>query len=234
MSAVETQHKTRVMPVALRPLEQRDVAQSSEIERDAFLNSLPSTPFRRELKNRRARYLVAWLRDLVMEGEAGATGVPDLPTVVIHRPLIGKLLHGARSLWWRASAWEPGQQFLTGFVGTWHIVDEAHIVSVGVRREYRGQGIGELLLIGAIEQAVASHARVLTLEVRASNHIARSLYRKYGFRECGVRKGYYTDNLEDAVIMTTDSSRDASFIEQFHQLVRVHESRWGRAERVLC
>ena len=114
------------------------------------------------------------------------------------------------------------------------MVDEAHIVSVGVRREYRGHGLGELLLIGAIEQAMARRARVVTLEVRPSNNVARNLYRKYGFSDRGRRKGYYTDDGEDAIIMTTEPIFLQSYREQFRGLVRGHERRWGGAERVLA
>ena len=233
MSSVEERQKPRVMPVGVRPLEARDLAQSAEIERDSFPFLFPTTSFRRELNNRRARYLVAWKRTDNPEGEAD---LPELPIPGANgtaKPLIGKLLQSARSIWTRPSAWRPGQQFLTGFVGIWYVTGEAHIVSVGVRPDHRGHGIGELLLISAFEQVMATRADVVTLEVRKSNHVAINLYNKYGFKERGLRKGYYTDNGEDAVIMTTDSIRLPDFPGRFRELVRAHERRWGSAERVV-
>ena len=150
------------------------------------------------------------------------------------RPFIGRLLQNARGLRFRRpTTWEPGQQFLAGFVGIWYMSDEAHIVSVGVKGEHRSRGIGELLLISAIEQAVTKGAVVVTLEVRASNHTAKNLYRKHGFVERGLRKSYYTDNREDATIMTTDPIQHPSYQRAFHELVSQHERRWGHSERSL-
>ena len=141
-----------------------------------------------------------------------------------------------RRAWWRrrAPAWQPGQDYLVGFLGIWYSVDEAHVVSVGVRREYRRQGIGEMLLIAGIEQAMSRRVEVVTLEVRVSNDAAIGLYSKYGFAERGLRKAYYKDNREDALIMTTDSIRRAPFSARFSSLVNCHERRWGRFPRLLA
>ena len=111
--------------------------------------------------------------------------------------------------------------------------DDAHIVSVGVRRDYRARGIGEVLLVAAIRQAMRHSANTVTLEVRPSNHVARNLYSKYGFKDCGVRRAYYSDNREDAIIMTTVPIDSAAFLERFEGLVESHRVRWGRAEIVL-
>ena len=223
MAAVDRVPRTGIASVALRPLEERDIAQTAEIERDAFPNLFPATSFRRALKNKRARYLVARLNN----SPADETG-PQGPTSASRnedRPLISKL----RSMWSRPRGWSPGQQLLVGFVGTWYMVDEAHIVSVGVRTDHRGQGIGELLLIGAIAQAIETGMTSTTLEVRASNQIAMSLYRKYGFTERGLRKGYYSDNREDATIMTAESVDLLPYRQRFQDLVDAHRARWGYA-----
>jgi ribosomal-protein-alanine N-acetyltransferase len=120
---------------------------------------------------------------------------------------------------------------ITGFLGIWYMVDEAHIISVGVRRRCRSKGVGELLLIAAIEHAVARSAETMTLEVRPSNTAACNLYRKYGFNQRGLRKAYYSDNREDAIIMTTDSIQLPPFRQRFDGLVRDHQKRWGKANR---
>ena len=233
MHATHVRTVSREMPFAIRPLEERDVAQSAEIERDAFPTLFPPTSFRRELKNQMARYLVAWRRDDLTRGATNDSPDPTQPQEEGRGPLIGRLLQTARSLRHRRhTTSEPGQ-FLAGFVGTWYMADEAHVVSVGVKGDYRNRGIGELLLIGAIEQAIAQLATVVTLEVRVSNHAAKNLYRKYGFEERGFRKSYYTDNREDAAIMSTDPIQHPIYQQAFRGLVSQHEDRWGRSERCL-
>lgn len=90
---------------------------------------------------------------------------------------------------------------LIGYIGVWSIADEGHINNVAVLPKYRRMHVGTILLntmINATEEAgIVSH----TLEVRASNEAAQSLYGRFGFKESGRRKGYYEDNGEDAIIM---------------------------------
>ena len=93
---------------------------------------------------------------------------------------------------------------IVGFGGIWLMVDEAHITTFAVRKTWRRQGVGERLLIALLALAEARGAREATLEVRPSNHPARRLYEKYGFALVGVRPRYYSDDNEDALIMTTD------------------------------
>lgn len=88
-----------------------------------------------------------------------------------------------------------------GYGGIWLIVDEGHITNIAVHPSFRGLGIGKLLVEGLIEVCKNRGISRMTLEVRKSNKIAQSLYKKYGFRECGIRPGYYTDTKEDAIIM---------------------------------
>ena len=94
---------------------------------------------------------------------------------------------------------------LVGFAGMWLMVDEAHITTFAVRRTWRRQGVGERLLLALLDLAQARGAREATLEVRPSNHPARRLYEKYGFALVGVRRRYYSDDNEDALILTTDT-----------------------------
>ena len=88
-----------------------------------------------------------------------------------------------------------------GYAGMWLILDEGHITNIAVHPEYRGIGAGNLLLEALIEICRIDSINSLTLEVRKSNLVAQNLYKKYGFLEQGIRKGYYGDNKEDAVIM---------------------------------
>lgn len=107
---------------------------------------------------------------------------------------------------------------LVGYCGMWVILDEAHITTIAVDPKYRGMHVGARLLHTLIQAAVERGARWMTLEVRASNLTAQKLYKKYGFREIGARKGYYSDNREDAIIMWTGSLLDRAFRERLDQL----------------
>ena len=99
---------------------------------------------------------------------------------------------------------------LAGYVGIWLQGDQAHITEIAVREELRGRGIGELLIIGTLRVAYEQGLEEVTLEARVSNFVAQRLYDKYGFNEVGIRKNYYADNREDAVIMTTDHIHTAA------------------------
>nr|PZN02435.1 MAG: ribosomal-protein-alanine N-acetyltransferase [Bacillota bacterium] len=90
---------------------------------------------------------------------------------------------------------------VVGYAGMWLVVGEAHVTNVAVHPEFRKKGIGELLMRSLITIAKESRAKMMTLEVRKSNDVARNLYAKLGFEPVGIRRGYYTDNREDAVIM---------------------------------
>lgn len=90
---------------------------------------------------------------------------------------------------------------VVGYGGMWVILDEAHITTVAVHPDFRGRYIGERLVRHLLAEARGLGAKRATLEVRSSNRAAQSLYRKLGFASRGVRKGYYSDTNEDAVIM---------------------------------
>jgi ribosomal-protein-alanine N-acetyltransferase len=93
---------------------------------------------------------------------------------------------------------------VVGFAGLWLMVDEAHVTTFAVHPGWRRRRIGERLLVALLDVAIARGAREATLEVRLSNVAARRLYEKYGFRPVGLRPRYYSDNGEDALIMTTE------------------------------
>ena len=90
---------------------------------------------------------------------------------------------------------------VAGYGGIWLIIDEGHITNIAVDERYRGLGVGNKILEGLVQLCIDRGARAMTLEVRKSNEIAKSLYKKYGFKEYGIRPKYYADNNEDAIIM---------------------------------
>ncbi|KPV56276.1 alanine acetyltransferase [Paenibacillus sp. A3] len=93
---------------------------------------------------------------------------------------------------------------IAGYGGMWLIMEEAHVTNIAIREKYRGRKLGERLLVEMQQTAVFYGALRMTLEVRPSNLIAQRLYEKMGFRSVGIRRGYYTDNKEDAIIMWAD------------------------------
>jgi ribosomal-protein-alanine N-acetyltransferase len=88
-----------------------------------------------------------------------------------------------------------------GYCGIWIVMDEAHITNIAILPSYRGRNLGEELLKQSITLAKRYGAASMTLEVRVSNHVAQGLYKKLGFHSGGIRKNYYSDNGEDALVM---------------------------------
>jgi ribosomal-protein-alanine N-acetyltransferase len=107
--------------------------------------------------------------------------------------------------------------------GMWMMVDEAHITTFAVLPQWRRHGIGGRLMVELMHLANDLGARVATLEVRLSNQPARALYHRFGFRPVGIRPRYYSDNGEDALIMTTEPLSSAQMRTQLAEL----EERYG-------
>jgi ribosomal-protein-alanine N-acetyltransferase len=92
---------------------------------------------------------------------------------------------------------------VVGFAGVWLMVDEGHITTFGVHPHWRRRGVGRRLMLELVEIATDLGAARMTLEVRVSNEAAQRLYRSFGFTAAGRRRAYYTDDGEDALVMTT-------------------------------
>jgi [ribosomal protein S18]-alanine N-acetyltransferase len=205
----------------IRLMTKADIPQVTTIDREAFPTMWPPVNFASEMNNRLAHYVVAC--DGLRAPEAPAQ--PAIRLVPVHSFL---------GIKWPFSKPQPLQQqpeeYISGFVGMWIMVDEVHIINLAVREKKRGQGIGELLLIASIDMAAKLRASLVTLEVRASNRVAQNLYTKYGFNQVGIRKGYYTDNKEDAWIMTTDIISSELFKESFQKLKEAHFKKLDKVE----
>jgi ribosomal-protein-alanine N-acetyltransferase len=116
-------------------------------------------------------------------------------------------------------------EHIVGYAGLWLSLDEAHITTFAVLPDYRRRKIGERMLVALFDRAERLGAEWLTLEVRASNLPAQRLYEKYGFRPAGVRRRYYSDNNEDAIIMWTERLRDRAVRERLSKLRAALEER---------
>lgn len=99
---------------------------------------------------------------------------------------------------------------VVGFAGIWLMVDEAHVTTFGVHPDHRRRGVGRRLLLRLAEIAIELGSVRLTLEVRVSNAPAQALYRSFGFEVAGRRIAYYSDDGEDALVMTTPALGDAT------------------------
>lgn len=104
---------------------------------------------------------------------------------------------------------------IVGFAGQWLVMDEAHITTIGVEPLFRRKKIGESMLICLLDEAIRRGARRASLEVRRYNNAAQTLYKKYGFEAMAVRKGYYTNNKEDAIVMWVNDMKSPAFQETF-------------------
>ncbi|WP_066895740.1 ribosomal protein S18-alanine N-acetyltransferase [Clostridium nigeriense] len=91
---------------------------------------------------------------------------------------------------------------VVGFVGVWIVIGEGSITNIAVSSDYRGKSIGNKLLESLINLCDDLSCTLINLEVRASNYTAQNLYKKHGFIIDGIRKGYYEDNKEDAILMS--------------------------------
>lgn len=108
-----------------------------------------------------------------------------------------------------------------GYAGAWIILDESHITNIAVLEAERGQGIGRKLTHGLMQYLSNLGAAYATLEVRKSNEVAQNLYKSLGFIKLGVRKRYYEDNGEDALIMVCDHMPQAD--PDFEEENTIHE-----------
>jgi len=185
-----------------RPMAEADIPQVYAIDHEAFpAESLfrPYSSYGREMQNSMAHYIVGCVPSPRRNRE-------------LHRSWLGRLL--ADSPLHSAGPAMP-RELVVGFAGFWVMLDEAHIIAIAVRKPYLRQGIGQGLLVSVIDMATKLHTRVVTLEVRESNWSAREMYVKYGFVEVGKRPRYYSDNQEDAVLMSIEDLHSPEFQARF-------------------
>lgn len=207
------------MAYYVRPMTRDDLADVTEIDREAFSTQWPPADYAYEFKNRMAHYLVACDSTIALKHDNNE-----------RKP--GKIKSWFLQLFGRDSATNSQKplpkHYIVGFAGFWVMAGEAHVTSIAVREQYRRKGIGELLMIAVIDLAMTLNSTVVTLEVRVSNLNAQNLYTKYGFNKVGERKKYYLDrspsgdSREDAIIMTTDDIMSGTYQELLHQLKKNH------------
>jgi len=210
------------LPYYVRQMHREDLDQIVGIDREAFPSQWPPANYRRELENRLAHYIIACDNNKKVEESEVEVMQEDGFSWLAAR--IKRLFNHNR--FFGNDRPPSSTEYVVGFAGIWIMVDEAHVTNIAMRESYRRQGIGELLLIAIIDLAIKLNAHYITLEVRASNTAAQSLYLKHGFTQVGLRRGYYTDNGEDAILMTTENTTSATFQAHLQQLKQAHSSKW--------
>ncbi|GAB5494713.1 MAG: ribosomal protein S18-alanine N-acetyltransferase [Phototrophicaceae bacterium] len=112
------------------------------------------------------------------------------------------------------------KSIIVGYGGLWQVVEEAHISTIASHPDYRGRKFGELLLVSMVKRSIMLKAEYIVLEVRVSNSVAQSLYKKYGFEIHGTKKNYYQRDQEDAYDMRLMLTDDAiAQVETLYQIL---------------
>jgi len=190
----------------VEPMDIQHIPAISAIERESFPSVWPPSAYRREIeRNQMAHYIIAKRSPAAgpprRQRRFPITGVDaDESNGILDR--LARMIRGQARHFSQEEAEEL--ESVVGYTGMWLMVEEAHITTIAVDPAYRSEGIGELLLLALLEQAEDLGAGEATLECRISNSIAQRLYRKYTFRDAGIRKRYYSDDGEDALIMTSE------------------------------
>ena len=248
MQPGKMQSASNITPVAVRRMRAADIPQVVAIEQEAFSPGWVGASFRRDLNNRYCRYLVAHFlysapdadadfnvaAAIAANADVDATADDLTPAIPADASMWQRMVSGVKSALGLGAPDDlddtedpDATPDIAGYVGVWFQGDQAHITEIAVRESLRGQGIGELLLIGTLRAAYEQGMDAVTLEARVSNFIAQRLYEKYGFNSVGTRKNYYVDNKEDAVIMTTDPIHTAAYRRQFYNLEQRFQQRYG-------
>ena len=193
-------------PYVIEPMRLADIPTVAVIERMVYSRPWPVEAYRYEIiENSRSHYFVARIRG----------GNPPKPQ------------QGFSAALRRAISGPEIDETLLGYCGLWLMLDEAHVSTLAVHTKWQGKGIGELLLASLIAKAAELNAAYITLEVRLSNVRAQNLYKKYGFRSKGVRHRYYSDNNEDALIMTTDDPGSSQYQVRLMGLLEALDAKLG-------
>jgi ribosomal-protein-alanine N-acetyltransferase len=186
------------LPYTIRPMQPGDIPTVVAIDQLSFPTPWSASSYAYELRNNKVSSYYVLLKP--------TTGGAALPKQGWRQWLLGVMSLSGR------------ESPVIGYVGFRLRGPDSHISTIAVHPDWRGNGLGELLLLTALEEVLAQGRRSVTLEVRASNHMAQQMYRKYGFRFTGVHQGYYQDG-EDAWLMAAslDAVRTRTRLAELRQ-----------------
>ncbi len=191
--------------------DKNDSNEISKLEESIFSDDSNSVSFINEIKYKN-KYHILLVREIVEKNN-----------FIIN--LVKKLLK-LRNIFSSKFNDYSSSDFISGFIGVWFYEYESYISTFGVREFERGKGLGELLLIQAIYNVIYKGGKSISLEVRKSNFEAIKLYQKYGFRKVGMRKFYYSNNNEDAIIMTVNDIDFDDYKNKILYLINFHSQKW--------
>jgi [ribosomal protein S18]-alanine N-acetyltransferase len=182
--------------LSLELMREADVNTVQEIEREIFVTPWPRNAYYRELASRASAHYVVLRQEVQVDGPVDPAGRrnPDFDPTIV------------------------------GYGGMWRMYDEAHVTTIGVRRDLQHSGYGRIIFAGLVQAAYDMGAKWVTLEVRTSNDNAMKMYESFGFKVIGRRKGYYTDNGEDAIVMWSDSIHSPRFRKAYESNLERIES----------
>jgi len=189
--------------LVLRDMTDEDLSAVRRVESAAYPDAWSRRTFEHELRNAFARYLVA-----IEEGGDGSGA------------------QTAQRRGWRRWLLGRGGPPLVGFVGVWFMEDQLHIATIAVDPGREGKGFGARLLLECFALAYEAELATIALEVRESNARARALYERFGLTVAGRLKGYYTDDGEDAMVMTSSGLAEPSTRARVATLRRQHRARY--------
>ena len=179
----------KAIPYRVVPMTINDLDRVMEIEEVAHITPWTISGYRHELeKNDLAYYYLLIAKEPIKKAPVG-----------LRERLLAQFC--------RPHATPP----IIGYGGFWIIADETHISTIAIDPEWQGLGLGELLMLELIENALRRNVELITLEVRASNKVAQNLYKKYGFKRVGRRKNYYKSDNEDGYIMTVENVQSQDY-----------------------
>lgn len=220
--SVENGADATTNPYRARYASNGDASAIDFVVKEAFGATAPKSSAAREMKRKNTTYIV------VTKDPLSGNGNNDIDYPIgmnWHRRLRSLFTVSVGDV-------EPHQssRSIVGLVGIWTPVDQAHVMVIASRPNERRQGVGELLIIATLCEAIKIGATNATLEVRKSNDAAQMLYRKYGFSEIGIRRRYYSDNREDAVIMATPSFANLDYVRSLQSRCDSYFSVRGHTE----
>ena len=203
-AVADSSAETIVNPYRARYATNSDASTIDSVVRSVFGSTAPNSSTSREMRRNNTTYIVATKND----GNGNFTGDAT------QQDATNGWRHRITSLFssYSNNSGDRQSSSIVGAVGIWTPVDQAHIMMIATHGDERRRGVGDLLIIATLCEAIKNGAINVTLEVRKSNDAARALYGKYGFSDIGVRRNYYANNREDAVIMATPSFTDLSYI----------------------
>ncbi len=204
------------MPYVIDPMTLDDLTEVHHVEMQSVPTPWPLSAYRRELTNpQNNHYVVCRWRS------------PEDLAIIQQQARENRAERGLFPLFRRPQeqiAPQP-RAAIVGFAGMWTLVDEAHVTIIGVAPSHRGRGIGEYIFTTLIDEALRRNVTWVTLEVRVSNTRAQSLYAKYGFSVQATRRRYYSDDGEDAYVMSSPTVNTAQYREQYAALRAANHAR---------